>query len=60
MNLIFRPAEPADADAVIPLIYSSAAAVFDFEPENEKRPLASQQPLAFNGIGQERYPKPCL
>jgi hypothetical protein len=51
MNLIFRPAEPADADAVIPLIYSSAAAVFDFEPENEKRPLASQQPLAFNGIG---------
>jgi ribosomal protein S18 acetylase RimI-like enzyme len=30
MNLVFRPAEPADADAVVPLIYSSAPAVFDF------------------------------
>ena len=29
-NLVFRPAEPADADAVVPLIYSSASAVFDF------------------------------
>jgi ribosomal protein S18 acetylase RimI-like enzyme len=30
MTLVFRPAEPADADAVVPLIYSSAPAVFDF------------------------------
>jgi hypothetical protein len=30
MNLVFRPAAPADADAVVPLIYSSASAVFDF------------------------------
>jgi ribosomal protein S18 acetylase RimI-like enzyme len=30
MDLVFRPAEPADADAVIPLIYSSAPALFDF------------------------------
>jgi ribosomal protein S18 acetylase RimI-like enzyme len=30
MNIVFRPAEPADADAVVPLIYSSASAVFDF------------------------------
>jgi ribosomal protein S18 acetylase RimI-like enzyme len=30
VHLVFRPAEPADADAVVPLIYSSAPALFDF------------------------------
>jgi hypothetical protein len=30
MSLVFRSAEPADADAVVPLIYSSASAAFDF------------------------------
>jgi ribosomal protein S18 acetylase RimI-like enzyme len=29
-NLVFRPAQPADADAAIPLIYSSAPAAFDY------------------------------
>ena len=29
-NLVFRPTEPADANAVVPLIYSSAPAAFDF------------------------------
>jgi ribosomal protein S18 acetylase RimI-like enzyme len=29
-NLVFRPAEPSDADAVVPLIYSAASAVLDF------------------------------
>jgi hypothetical protein len=29
-NVVFRPAEPSDADAVVSLIYSSAPAVFDF------------------------------
>src|SRR5262245_38093876 len=29
-SLVFRPAETADADAVVPLIYSSAPAAFDF------------------------------
>jgi ribosomal protein S18 acetylase RimI-like enzyme len=29
-NLVFRPARPADADAAVPLIYSSAPAAFDF------------------------------
>jgi ribosomal protein S18 acetylase RimI-like enzyme len=29
-KLFFRPAAPADVDAVVPLIYSSASAAFDF------------------------------
>ena len=29
-NLVFRPAEPADADAAVPLIYSSGPAAFDY------------------------------